>query len=49
MYDIQVNNPRHVSRGVIRIELDGVTMPDETQCVPLVKDGQTHRVRVTLG
>ena len=49
MYDIQVDNPSHVSRGVIRIELDGVTMPDEIQCVPLVKDGQTHRVRVTLG
>jgi cyclic beta-1,2-glucan synthetase len=49
IYDINVENPQHVNHGVTRIELDGIAMTDDTRCLPLVKDGQTHRVTVTLG
>jgi cyclic beta-1,2-glucan synthetase len=49
IYDINVENPQHVNHGVTRIELDGIAMTDDARCLPLVKDGQTHRVTVTLG
>ena len=47
-YDITVENPAGVTRGVARIELDGERQPDG-QGIPLVEDGQVHRVRVALG
>jgi cyclic beta-1,2-glucan synthetase len=48
-YEIRVENPQHVSRGVVQIDLDGTTLsPGETQIV-LVDDGHTHDVRVVLG
>jgi cyclic beta-1,2-glucan synthetase len=48
-YEILVENPHHVSRGVARVELDGMSLPaGETQVV-LVADGCTHRIRVVLG
>ncbi|MEJ7747282.1 MAG: glycosyl transferase family 36 [Luteimonas sp.] len=53
-YDISVENPASVHRGVILVELDGtapaVGMEDkDTARVPLVDDGRVHRVRVVLG
>jgi cyclic beta-1,2-glucan synthetase len=48
-YDITVENPRGVSRGVARVELDGVALADSRAPVPLADDGATHRVRVILG
>jgi cyclic beta-1,2-glucan synthetase len=48
-YQIAVENPRGVSRGVTRLELDGVPLPDAQAGVPLADDGATHRVRVVLG
>ena len=48
-YNITVENPRGVSRGVARVELDGVALADTRAPVPLADDGATHRVRVTLG
>jgi cyclic beta-1,2-glucan synthetase len=48
-YDIRVENPAGVSRGVVRAELDGVALPGQQARVPLVDDGATHRVRVVLG
>ncbi|HVE38657.1 MAG TPA: glucoamylase family protein [Planctomycetota bacterium] len=46
-YEITVENPERRSRGVLRTELDG--RPVDTAGVPLVDDGQVHRVRVVLG
>jgi cyclic beta-1,2-glucan synthetase len=48
-YDIAVENPRGVTRGVTRVELDGAALPDTIRHIPLADDGATHRVRVVLG
>jgi cyclic beta-1,2-glucan synthetase len=48
-YEIGVENPSRVSRGVTRVELDGVVLPGDRASVPLVDDGLTHRVRIVLG
>ncbi|MCX7861353.1 MAG: glycosyl transferase family 36, partial [Chloroflexus sp.] len=47
VYEIEVLNPQHVSRGVASIEVDGV--PITGQVVPALGDGTTHHVRVVLG
>jgi cyclic beta-1,2-glucan synthetase len=47
-YDIAVENPRGVSRGVTSVEVDGVTL-DGDRIITLADDGATHRVRVVLG
>ena len=47
-YDIQVENPRHVCRGVACVELDGVTL-QLSEAIALMDDGKTHTVRVRLG
>ena len=46
-YEIEVENPQGVSRGIGRLELDGKRLPLGPARVPLVKDG-VHRVRVVL-
>jgi cyclic beta-1,2-glucan synthetase len=46
-YRIEVENPLHVSCGVVRIVCDGEPLPDGL--VPRRDDGRTHEVRVTLG
>jgi cyclic beta-1,2-glucan synthetase len=46
-YEIGVENPERRSRGVLRAELDG--RPVDAACVPLMDDGQVHRVKVVLG
>jgi cyclic beta-1,2-glucan synthetase len=48
-YEITVENPRRVSRGVIGAELDGVEIASGVARIPLVDDGRIHRVRVELG
>ena len=48
-YEIVVENPQGVSRGVVSAELDGRTLEGEGAAVPLADDGLTHRVRVVLG
>ena len=47
-YEIVVENPHGVCRGVVSAELDGETLPDGHN-VPLVDDGVTHRVKIILG
>ncbi len=47
-YEIEVENPHRVCRGVARLELDGQTLAAEKD-VPLADDGGTHRLRVVLG
>jgi cyclic beta-1,2-glucan synthetase len=48
-YEIAVENPRGVSRGVSHGELDGITVPKMPLRIALADDGKTHRVRVILG
>ena len=48
-YEILVDNPDRVSRGVARIELDGVRLPPREIHVILADDSRTHLLRVTLG
>ncbi len=47
-YDIAVENPRGVSRGVAAVEVDGAPL-DGDLTVELTDDGTVHRVRVVLG
>jgi cyclic beta-1,2-glucan synthetase len=47
-YDIVVDNPRGVGRGVSALELDGLAL-DDLSGIPLTDDHQTHRVRAVLG
>ena len=48
-YDIRVENPRGVTRGVTRVELDGAALPANLSRIPLSNDGAVHRVHVILG
>jgi cyclic beta-1,2-glucan synthetase len=47
-YDIAVENPRGVSRGVSSVNVDGVSLASDGG-VTLVDDAKTHRIRVVLG
>lgn len=46
-YEIHVENPRHLHRGVKAIWLDG--KPLARPVVPALRDGQVHHVRVVMG
>jgi cyclic beta-1,2-glucan synthetase len=48
-YEITVENPRGVTRGVERVEVDGARVVLGPEGLPLVDDGATHRVRVWMG
>jgi cyclic beta-1,2-glucan synthetase len=48
-YEILVENPHGVSRGVAYIELDGQKLPTGEAHIVLADDGRTHGVRVMLG
>jgi cyclic beta-1,2-glucan synthetase len=48
-YQIVVENPHGVSRGVASAELDGQRLEGEGAAIPLADDGAAHRVRVVLG
>ncbi|HET9390881.1 MAG TPA: hypothetical protein VFO44_14630, partial [Steroidobacteraceae bacterium] len=48
-YEIQVENPKGVSRGIGRLELDGRRVASLEDGVTLSDDGKTHRVRALLG
>jgi cyclic beta-1,2-glucan synthetase len=45
-YRIQVENPDGVCRGVVRVEVDGTPVTGD---IPILRDGASHHVRVTLG
>jgi cyclic beta-1,2-glucan synthetase len=47
-YQIQVNNPNGVTRGVMGLTMDGATLPPGSE-LELVDDGSTHQVQVILG
>jgi cyclic beta-1,2-glucan synthetase len=48
-YEISVENPRSVARGVALLEIDGVVVEDPAQGVVLRDDAQPHRIKVVLG
>jgi cyclic beta-1,2-glucan synthetase len=48
-YEITVENPHGVTRGVTHAALDGTALPGNPARIDLVDDGATHRVRVILG
>jgi cyclic beta-1,2-glucan synthetase len=48
-YEIRIDNPEAVSRGVVRLELDGTVCAHVDAGIPLTDDGKSHRIRVTLG
>jgi cyclic beta-1,2-glucan synthetase len=48
-YDIAVENPSRVNRGVVAAELDGAALPLKPLIIPLADDGKEHTVRVVLG
>jgi cyclic beta-1,2-glucan synthetase len=47
-YEITVENPNAVTRGITLIELDGISQ-SEGNSITLQNDGQVHQVRVVLG
>jgi cyclic beta-1,2-glucan synthetase len=47
-YDLVVENPRGVSRGVSSVEVDSVSLTGDLS-IPLVDDRKAHRVRIVLG
>jgi cyclic beta-1,2-glucan synthetase len=48
VYQIEVTNSDHVSRGVKQLRLDGVAL-DPTARIRLEDDGVPHRIDVVLG
>jgi cyclic beta-1,2-glucan synthetase len=48
-YEITVENPRGVTRGISTIAVDGIALPSPDARIPLIGDGTTRRVRVVLG
>jgi cyclic beta-1,2-glucan synthetase len=48
-YEVKVENPRGVTRGISTIEVDGTPLPSGSGTLRLTDDRATHRVRVVLG
>lgn len=48
-YQISVENPQGVSRGVMQADLDGRVLEGPGAIIPLADDGVTHRVKILLG
>ena len=48
-YEITVENPRGVTRGIERVEVDDARVALGADGLPLVDDGAIHRVRVWMG
>jgi cyclic beta-1,2-glucan synthetase len=48
-YEITVENPHGVTRGISGVEVDGAPLASGRAGLPLTDDGATHRVRVVLG
>lgn len=47
VYQIRVENPQHVGRGVKSVHIDGE--PFKSNLLPVFSDGKTHNVRVVMG
>lgn len=46
-YEIQIENPQHLSKGIVRIELDNQTLPELK--IPLKSSSEKHSVKVIMG
>ena len=47
VYQIQVSNPNHVCKGVVRIIVDGEEIGENV--LPVFEDGEEHEVEVVMG
>ena len=48
-YDIRVENPLGISRGVLAIKLDGEMLSRTPASIPVIDDGANHSVTIVLG
>jgi cyclic beta-1,2-glucan synthetase len=48
-YDIRVENPLGISRGVLAIKLDGEILSRTPALIPVTDDGANHSVTIVLG
>ena len=48
-YEIEVENPEGVNRGVASVEVDGLVIGGPDAAIPLEDDGQHHSVKVVMG
>jgi hypothetical protein len=48
-YEIRVENPNGVARGILSATLDGAAVTHWPLRLPLLDDGATHHIEVTLG
>jgi cyclic beta-1,2-glucan synthetase len=48
-YEIAVENPQRVSRGIAWVEIDDERLPQGQALIPLLDDARIHKVRVLLG
>ena len=48
-YDIRVDNPSGVQRGISHASLDGLTQSQRPLVLPLIDDGKSHQIKVILG
>jgi cyclic beta-1,2-glucan synthetase len=49
VFEISVQNPRNVNRGVTHASLDDVRLPDPSRPITLVDDGKPHVISIVLG
>ena len=47
VYEINVENPQHVSRGISSVTVDG--KPHMTTLLPVFSDGKTHNIKIVMG
>ncbi len=47
IYDIQVQNPEHLSKGIKEVKVDNIKQ--ENNLLPVFKDGKKHDVKVLMG
>jgi cyclic beta-1,2-glucan synthetase len=46
-YEVRVENPQHVSKGIVDVEMDGQKLADRK--IPLNRSSGNHHVKVTMG
>ena len=47
IYNIKVENPLSVCRGIVEVWLDGERLPENK--IPLADDEMEHRIKIVLG
>ncbi len=46
-YNIEVQNPEHLSKGVKRVIVNGIDL--ESSVIPVLEKGKEHSVKVVIG